>query len=195
MVLYRRRVILASAASIALVACTGAAPGRSVALVDITTAPIGQPKGAVAAWLAARRIHGGQAFGQYVIYETPVFERVFDRQRLVLTYAEEALEQVHVIVTPAFWDEAARTFQDVFHTMLAAYGRPSFSSERGAFTAELGIDLSTGRFRRQHDWRVPAGDLRMSIPQRLDRQVRIEIQFAPRLRHSTQSDWSIEAIR
>jgi hypothetical protein len=157
--------------------------------------PLGQGEAVATGWLASRRIKGGQAFGRYRIYETPVFERVFDRQRLVLNLPDGVLESVFVIISSAFADEAEKTFTDVFRQLLAAYGRPARSRERGRFTRNVATDLRTGAFRREHEWRVPGGDLRLGIPKRIDRQVRVEVHFARRLALTTQSDWSVDVIR
>ena len=191
-----RRQLLTALAATGLAACAPLSVQASAAQsIDITTAPLGQNEAAAARWLASRRIKGGQTFGRYRIYETPVFERVFDRQRLVLALPDDVLATVMVIIVPAFADEAEKTFSDVFKALLGAYGRPAFSRERGRFNRNVAIDINTGKFRREHEWRVSGGDLRLGIPRRLDRQVRVEVHFARRLALSTRSDWSVEAIR
>ena len=191
-----RRHFLTSVAALSLSACAGPAKSAGAAKsIDITTALLGQGEAAASGWLASRRIKGGQSFGRYRIYETPVFERVFDRQRLVLNLADGALQSVFVIISPGFADEAEKTFTDVFRQLLAAYGRPAYSRERGRFTRKVATDLRTGAFRREHEWRVPGGDLRLCIPKRIDRQVRVEVHFVRRLALTTQSDWSVEVIR
>ncbi len=120
---------------------------------------------------------------------------MFDRQRLVLSLADGALQSVFVIISPSFGDEAEKTFTNVFRQLPAAYGRPDHSMKRGRFTRNVANDLRTGTFRQEHEWRVPGGDLRLGIPKRIDRQVCIEVHFARRLALTTQSDWSVEMTR
>ena len=103
-----RRQLLTALAATGLAACAPLPVQASAAQsIDITTAPLGQNEAAAARWLASRRIKGGQAFGRYRIYETPVFERVFDRQRLVLALPDDVLATVMVIIVPAFAPSAA----------------------------------------------------------------------------------------
>lgn len=199
---WSRRYLLTCLAATGLAACADSnnvaarTGGKSAAQsIDIASAPIGKGEVEAVAWLESRRIRGGRAFGRYRIYETPVFEQVFDRQRLVLAFDDDALSQVFVIVDPAFPDDAERSFSDVFKVLLGAYGRPVISRQRGRFSPKIAVDLNTGAFRREHEWRVPGGHLRLGIPRRTDRAVRIEVHFARRLRITTRSDWSVEAIR
>jgi hypothetical protein len=191
----RRRFLAATATVTGLALNAPSAMASRGQSIDITSAPLGQNEAVATRWLAVRRIKGGQEYGRYRIYETPVFERVFDRQQLVLALPNYALSTVIVIVTPAFQDDIQRMFSDVFDQLLGAYGRPSISRERGRFSRNIAIDLRTRAFRREHDWRLPQGRLRLGIPKRTDRLVRVEVHFARRLPLTTQSDWSIEAIR
>lgn len=116
---FGRRAVLAGGAAFSLAACISApARGGSALSIDISKAPLGQNETVAANWLAARHIKGGQTFGRYRIYETPVFEAVFERQRLVLNLPDGVLQSVFVIINPSFADTVERTFADVFEQML-----------------------------------------------------------------------------
>ena len=55
--------------------------------------------------------------------------------------------------------------------------------------------MNADRFIRVVQWELPGGVLRFGIPRRLDRRVRMEIQYAARFADPLSTRWSIEAVR
>lgn len=148
--------------------------------------------------LEASGIKGGIVQGNLVSYETRVFARIDQRQRLVLVLREGRLERAIVIVD--FTDTgSARTSQRLYRRLLEIlvkkYGSPA-TAERGAFGAQFARDVNAGRFVRIADWRLAGGgSMRLGIPQRLDRRVRIEVQIGPGFPSRRVTRWSYERVR
>jgi len=186
---WTRRTVLASGA--ALLSAPAMARVADASGIRLTALPLGAPVEQAAAALAEERVRGGQRFGDGYFYETPVFERVFARQRLLLEGRGGNLHRVAAIVEPSFADEIQKTFDDVFGVLLSRHGRPDLDRNRGQFSRNLAIDLETGRFRRLFEWRTGGGQLRFGIPRRLDRRLRVEVHFAKRLGVTTESDWGV----
>ena len=179
---------------IGLSAALIAAPGQAFAKggVSLTSLPMGASVETVKAHLErCCRVTGGLTSGRFTVYETPVFERVFERQRLVLDTPDGQLSLVAAIVDPGFDDRLPEAFQDVFNALLSRHGRPDFDRNRGRFGPNTAVDLETGRFRRLYEWRVNGGTLRLGVPRRLDRRLRVEAHFARDLRLTTGSDWGL----
>ena len=67
--------------------------------------------------------------------------------------------------------------------------------EQGQISAAFAADVNAARLIRLSEWRTPAGTIRLGIPRRLDRRVRIEVQLAPSFPSSRETLWSIEAVK
>lgn len=65
----------------------------------------------------------------------------------------------------------------------------------GAFAADIEEALAAERFARVAEWDTPTGVLRLGIPRRLDRVVRIEIRHAHDLPDLRKGLWSLESVR
>lgn len=130
-------------------------------------------------------------------YETRLFETIDRRQRLVLIPDGKTLKKTLIIIEPDRSDTPAdimRIFEEIRSILIERYGTPSNFFEKGMVNKALWKNINTGEFVRVSEWNVPGGIIRFGIPRRLDRQIRIEIQFAEEFPSIRDTFWSIEAI-
>jgi hypothetical protein len=92
-------------------------------------------------------------------------------------------------------DTVRQTFERVRQTLIRQLGNPTRTIREGAFTANLVADINNQRLVNFVEWETTSGTIRFGIPRRLDRRVRMEIQYARRLPQPSETLWSIEAIR
>ena len=143
-------------------------------------------------------ITGGSYRPGMVVYETSVIEIITERQRLVIEHDRGQVLSTAVIIDiddPSDAPGLARTFERAREYLLGRYGAPTRTLEDGEFTAALADDLASGRFVRVAEWETPSGVLRLGIPRRLDRVVRIEIRHARDLPGPREGLWGLETIR
>ncbi|MBI4356669.1 MAG: hypothetical protein HY559_02135 [Gammaproteobacteria bacterium] len=121
-----------------------------------------------------------------VMYEVRLFEELAQRQRLVLMVDQAQLVKSALILDfeeMGDLKDNEQIFATVLNNLHRRYGRPSFFYERGMgeprmFSQNLEQEVSTEQFVRVYEWTLEKGVLRLGIPKRLDRKVRIEIQYA-----------------
>ncbi len=143
-------------------------------------------------------ITGGSQQVGAVLYETSVIDIIDERQRVVLTQDRGTVVSSAVIIDIADPTDArrlAQTFERAREYMLARYGAPARTLEIGAFAADIEEALAAERFARVAEWDTPTGVLRLGIPRRLDRIVRIEIRHARDLPDLRKGLWSLESVR
>ena len=165
---------------------------------DITALPPGLPLTDALAYLAASGVVGPSQQAGVIVYETPTLEAFSERQRLALVHKGGVLRRVAVIVDfddVGRPDSLERTFERVREAFIKLYGPPQSSLREGDFTADLADDLNGGRFIRFDEWTLDQGTLRFGIPRRLDRQVRMELQYARDFPATRTGPWSIEEVR
>ena len=92
-------------------------------------------------------------------------------------------------------DTVRQTFERVRQTLIRQLGNPTRTIREGAFTANLVADINNQRLVNFVEWETTSGTIRFGIPRRLDRRVRMEVQYARRLPQPSETLWSIEAIR
>ena len=134
----------------------------------------------------------------YVVYETQLLREINRRQRLVLDYAAGDLARMALIINfdnVGDQDTVRQTFERVRQTLIRQLGNPTRTIREGAFTANLVADINNQRLVNFVEWETASGTIRFGIPRRLDRRVRMEVQYARRLPQPSETLWSIEAIR
>lgn len=143
-------------------------------------------------------LRGGQAQAEgLIVYETPVLTNVALRQRLALLHKGARFRKAALIIDPSNPADAValqRDFQAVLDDLVAAYGAPSATFERGAFDGDVVQAIDDGDLIRIAEWRTASGTLRLGIPRRLDRQVRIELHHARSFRAPTITLWGLDAV-
>jgi len=147
--------------------------------------------------LEARNIKGGIAQGRHLILETPWFDDVSQRQRLVLTQQNKRLERATVIVDlnqVGELDNAYQLYERIRSRLNRELGAAT-TQEISVFGPNLAQDLRDGKFVRISDWKTPTGVLRLGIPRRLDGIVRIEVQHAQSFPMSGYVSWSLEDVQ
>lgn len=172
----------------------GEAAGRRV-MTDLFH--LGEPLDAAIKALASRGITGGLMQPGIVVYEARLLEEIDQRQRLGLVNDEKAVTKVALIIN---FDDVGdhSTVQQVFERVRAAllkrFGAPTDTVEQGRFGPTFARDVNNGSFVRITEWQAEKGVIRFGIAQRLDRQIRMELQYAPKFPSRNETFWSVEEI-
>jgi hypothetical protein len=166
--------------------------------LDLTQLLPGMRLADARAYVQGFGLKSSQAAPGIDLYEDRVIPDVNERQRVFLEHKEDRLLRAGVIV-----DVGSRGSAETVETLLGRllnrlsqrYGAPTTLVEEGTLGPNLAEDLRNGRLIRNYHWRTAFGVLRMGIPRRLDRQVRIEIQHRPPQGSVRNVDWSVEKLR
>jgi len=121
-----------------------------------------------------------------------------ERQRLALVPDGGELRLAAVIVDPedpVDGAEVRRLYERIQKFLLERYGRPARVREEGEWPQNPQEAVNGRQLVRLTEWDLDGGVLRLGIPRRLDRRVRIEIQFAAGFPPETETLWSIETVR
>ncbi len=142
-------------------------------------------------------VKGGVSQGNFIIYETRLYEEIDQRQRLVLVTEGKIIKKSVVIINyeaSGRIDDLKRTFEYIKQILVKSYGDPTTFYEKGDFGANLSELLQNKEFIRNYEWHFPEGSIRFGIPKRSDRAVRIEIHFGRDFPSIRESQWSLEQI-
>ncbi len=134
----------------------------------------------------------------FKIYEVRWFRNIDQRQRLALENKRGKLARSGLVIEfqdIGNVDTFRQTFKQIQEALLARYGRFTTFFEKGQFSANLMQDINNDVLIRIYEWETPDGIIRLGIPRRLDRQVRIEVQIAPSFPSVQDTLWSLRAIR
>lgn len=93
------------------------------------------------------------------------------------------------------FDTTAQTFARIRQILIRRHGTPQRNFDRGPFTTDLAASLRSGTFVHIDEWQLANGVLRFGIVRRLDDQVRMEVQYAPRFTDPIRGQWAIEQVR
>ena len=143
-------------------------------------------------------ISSGVSTPDSIIYDARIIDTIDQRQRLVVLSSAGLVDKIAVVIDfddTGRPDSAARIFGRVREALIRRLGAPQTSYETGEFGPNFTADVIAGRFTRVDEWYTGRGVLRLGIPQRLDGQVRIEIQHAKRFPQPQRTLWSIENVR
>ncbi len=143
-------------------------------------------------------IVGGVDQPGVVVYDARLLPEIDQRQRVALEHAGGEITVSALIIefdNVGNRDTTARTFERVREALLLLFGSPSLTHERGAFTVNVANDVNSDQLVRIMEWSRPASVIRFGIPRRLDRQVRMEVQYAASFPPPSQTSWSVETVR
>lgn len=176
-----------------------ASPVAAQDLVDITVIRPGEVLKQALTELAELGLTGGQAQNDdIVLFETPALTDINLRQRLALRHENQRVRDVMIIVDPTDVNNGRQVEQDfnnILSELIDAYGRPDTTFDRGDFNGNVVTDVDDGELVRLAEWRTNSGILRLGIPRRLDRQVRIEIHHARSFPPPSHTLWGVETLR
>jgi hypothetical protein len=132
-----------------------------------------------------------------VVYDYRLLDEIDQRQRVALQLRDAEIERS--ILTIDFDDvgslnTVAQTFERVRQALIRRYGTPASVFNRGDFRLNLVDDVQTDQFIRLTEWRVAEGVIRFGIPRRLDRIVRMEVQFARSFPNASQTRWGLDDL-
>ena len=164
----------------------------------LTAIPPGLHIVEIAATAARFDILGGVMQPGVIVYETRLLPDIDRRQRLAVAYADGRVTKTALIVD---FDDVgsatsnSETFERVREALIRRHGAPARTFSLGAFSSRLADDVNNGTFIRTAEWRTPNGSIRLGIPRRLDRQVRIEVQLARGFASPRETLWNVESVR
>lgn len=181
-------------------------PGRGPAAETAASAPapalapslVGRPLADVTRQLQAQGIGGAQALPGALVFDARLLDELSQRQRLALVHGEGEVRKSVLIVDfddPSNFQMVRQTYEQARALLVARFGRPVRSLDRGEFSANFAQDLMAGRLVRAEEWSTPAGPIRFGIPQRLDRQVRMELHSGGSPINPDESYWGLEEVR
>ena len=142
-------------------------------------------------------IKGGIEQGNAIIYEGKMMTEIDQRQRLVMIQDKGLLARTALLIdyqAGGRVDDFKQTFEEIKEILLKRYGHPATFYEKGDFNNDLAQNLANGEFLRNYEWHFPEGVVRLGIPRRTDRQVRIEIHFARTLPSIKLNRWGLEQV-
>ena len=153
----------------------------------------------LASELEDQGLGAGRLIGTHRVYNGRFIQGLAQRQRLVLSQgSKNRLAKASLVIDFAAGRDAnglALEFDRILERLVLHYGTPERTIEEGDFTANLAADLDNGTFQRIYEWRLGRQVLRFGIPKRLDRKIRMELQFANSHPNIGQLLWSLEEIR
>jgi len=176
-------------------------PGTGILRADginIAALRPGAPAADVTAALLADGLSSPSRVADNLVYEVVAFPRLANRQRLVVSTRAGRLQRAVVIVDlddTGSRESVARTLDRVRDLLSRTLGQPGIAYEEGTFSRDPFADINSGRVVRAYEWRSEAGTIRLGIPRRADRRVRIEVHYASDLPSPDDQFWSINVVR
>ena len=171
------------------------APTGSLALAGLV------PGMSVAA--ATRRIDvagagEGRRIADALVWELSPLANLFRRQRLALVQRDGRVDVVAVIIDLDLTFDAARaaeSYSRALEEMIRRYGPPGRVFDEGRFSADYIAAINEGRLILVAEWKLDGGTLRLGLLRRLDRVVRIEVQYRRNFPPPSDIRWSLEELR
>lgn len=191
----------AAVAAAAPAAAAVSAPAAALT-VDLRSLAPGTPASQARERLQQAGVDGGTRQGRYMVYEYPMLQDVLQRQRLAVEYAAGVVQRSAYIIDfdeVGNVDSVRQTFERVRQVLIRNFGAPTRTIEEGDFGADFGADFAAAvnsqRLVRLVEWETSTGTIRFGIPRRLDRQVRMEVQYGLSFPPPGETLWSLEEIR
>jgi len=158
----------------------------------------GMPMRASGPWLKKAGIGKGVTTGNVQVFEVRFFDTIHHRQRLVLVKDSMDIIEISAVVIDLTNTGSPETIEQLYDELRAIlvkrYGSPRIY-EQGEFGSDLFAQVNAGQFIRNTEWFTQAGILRIGIPRRLDRKVRIEVQLRKSFPGHKDTLWSVEQVR
>ncbi|MEM7426255.1 MAG: hypothetical protein AAF441_09170 [Pseudomonadota bacterium] len=158
----------------------------------------GLPFGSVQQSVAASGVTDPTRIGALRVYELAAFPRLSQRQRLAVEERGGRVVRAVIAIDLALTgnrDSIERTLARVRESLSRRLGPPGRSFEEGAFTATPADDINSGRVVRIYEWRTPGGIIRLGLPRRTDRAIRIEVHYAKSMTPPANPFWSLNDLR
>ena len=132
-----------------------------------------------------------------LVYETQLLDTLNQRQRLAIVHKDGRIVKTVLIV--AFDDTGdlrtvKQTYELARSTFMQRFGRPTTVRDSGDITPYFVQDLQSGRLVRLMEWRTGNSSIRFGIPQRLDRQIRMELHTGTNLPPLDDPYWSLDEV-
>ncbi len=130
--------------------------------------------------------------GIYQLYEGKRFNSLDNRQILAIEDSAGRVKSSHILIPIA--NRAAQSqkvYQKLLDELLATYGSPSLTIERGAFAANWLTALQDNKFSRIVEWQTESGILRFGIPKPITGEVRMELQLRQHHPSADSNDWGL----
>ncbi len=130
--------------------------------------------------------------GAYQLYEGRLFSSLDNRQVLAIEDSVGRVKSSHILIL--ITNNAAQSqkvYQKLLDELLATYGSPSLTIERGEFAANWLTALQNNQFSRIVEWRTESGILRFGIPKPTAGEVRIELQLRQHHPSAESNDWGL----
>jgi hypothetical protein len=167
-------------------------------VIELLILPLGSGRGTVLRALERNSIGGGAEVSGFMVYEYPVLENIFQRQRYATSIDADELQRMILIIDfddIGNRDSVFQTFERVRQTLIRQFGTPTRTIEEGEMSDTFMADVNGQRLIRIVEWKTGSGTLRFGIPRRLDGQVRMEVQHAASFPQPRETLWSIETLR
>lgn len=164
----------------------------------LTDAPPGLLLSDATAAFGRYRIVGGIERPGLIVYETRNLPSISQRQRIAVESESGRVKRTALIVDfDDTTDVAAnsRLFSRIREILISRYGNPDTTFSLGQIKSTLAADVNNGSFIRTAQWRAGSSTIRLGIPRRRDRQVRIEVQISSGFAPPRETLWSIEQAR
>jgi hypothetical protein len=132
-----------------------------------------------------------------VVFPTQFIEEISQRQQLAVVHKDGIVTKAALVIEledTGAPETTRRLFERIRRILIQKYGAPE-TFERGEFSDNLSEDINRLGVIRVAEWPTEAGVIRLGIPRRLDRKVRIEIQHASQFPPPTMTLWSIEGLQ
>ncbi len=158
---------------------------------------IGEDLATVMRQLDTQGLTGGIMQPGLVVYEAHILDEIDERQRFGLLTDETIVNGTVLVIdfdNVGNQQTVAQTFGRVQAAILKRLGPPTDTYDQGEFSPDFINDLNTGKFARITEWKTKDGIIRFGIPQRLDKQVRMELQYKKKFPPVNDTYWSVETL-
>lgn len=164
---------------------------------DVLAIAPGTPLDEVKAALDAE-FGGAARLPGYLVYEGRMLKGIDQRQRLVVQHVGGVVKRSGLIIDiddVGNAQDLEETFERVREVLANRYGGGADTFERGDFDGDLVEELDNGQFVRNTQWQTDEGSLRYGIPNRLDRDLRLELQHARSFPSLSSASWSFDEVK
>ena len=122
----------------------------------------------------------------YQVFNVAVLDDINERQRLAIaTDSAGSLLSSSIIIefdTSGSLENRERQFERVRNRLIRILGAPADSIIEGEFDQINASNLASGRFVRNIEWQLSSGIVALTVPVRVDGQLRMEVTYAQNAR-------------
>ncbi len=130
--------------------------------------------------------------GTYQLYEGKLFSSLDNRQVLAIEEGAGRVKSSHILIPITnSAAQAQQLYQKLLDELLATYGSPRLTIERGEFAAHWLTALQDNQFSRIVEWQTESGILRFGIPKPTAGAIRMELQLRQHHPTTDSNDWGL----